>query len=221
MNTFSITEAIKTGWQKTFQNLWLWVGIMITSGVIYVVLTNLTRNSNGVLNLILSIASFVIQAIIEIGVITIALRLLGGQSVKYTDMFNGYPLVWQFLIATIVGSVLVVVGLIVFIIPGIYIALRLSQACFLVIDQKLQGIDALKKSWAMTQGHAMQLLLLAIAFALINMVGAVALLIGLLVTIPTTTIAMAFVYRKLSTGAFPLQTIPAAAVAAPLPPTLS
>lgn len=221
MNTFSITEAIKTGWQKTFQNVGLWLGIMLTAGITNIVLTNITSNSEGILSLILTIASIVIQTIIEIGIIGIALRLLDGHPVKYTDIFQGYPLTGQFLMALVVGSVIVAAGLIVFIIPGIYIGLRLSQSFYLVVDQKLSGIDALKRSWAITQGHALQLLLLAIVVGLINMVGAIALLIGLLVTIPTTTIAMAFVYRKLSTGAFPLQTVPAAAVATPLPPTLS
>jgi len=165
--------------------------------------------------LLISLAGFVVQVIIEIGILTIALRLLDNQPAKYADLFQQYPLAGQFLIAVILAGLAIGAGFILFIIPGIYIAVRLSQTGFLIVDQKLSGIDALKKSWEITKGQSLSLFLLIVVFALINIVGALVVFIGLLVTVPTTTMAMASVYRKLSSSRSALEVPPVSAVTVP------
>lgn len=213
MATFSINEALKVGWQKAWKNVWLWVGVMITTGVINMLLGRVGDSTTGdSTGLVISLAGFIVQVIIEIGILTIALRLLDNQPVKYTDLFLQYHLLGQFLIAVIIISIAVGVGLILFIIPGIYIGLRLSQACFIIVDQKLSGIEAIKKSWAITKGHTLKLFLLVIVMVVINIIGALVLFIGLLVTLPTTTMAMAYVYRRLVSGAAALEVAPPAAL---------
>ena len=58
-------------------------------------------------------------------------------------------------------------------------------------------MDSLKKSSAMTSGIKMNLFLFAFLLVVINIAGALALIIGLFVTIPTTIMATVYVYRKL------------------------
>lgn len=202
MNTFSIKEALSVGWGKTKQNFWLWVAILITMAVVNMVMGWLDDQvDNGFLSMLLGIVGYVSQLVLELGVVSIALKLLADQAAKYTDLFALYAQVPQFLLATILGGIMTVVGLIVFIIPGIYIAVRLSQTAFLIADWKLSGIEALKKSWEITRGHTLQLFFLILVVSVLNIIGAVLFLVGLFVTIPVTTLAMAYVYRKISPGA--------------------
>ena len=58
-------------------------------------------------------------------------------------------------------------------------------------------MDSLKKSSVLTSGIKMNLFLFALLLVVINIAGALALIIGLFATIPTTIMATVFVYRKL------------------------
>lgn len=214
MATFSINEALQVGWLKTKENIWLWVGISITFGVINMAFGWIGNEvGEGLLSWVVSLAGYVVQSLLELGAMAVALKLLDNQPAKFSDVFSQHPLLLQFLIATIVGGVAVVAGLIVFIIPGIYIALRLSQAGFMIVDRKVPGLEALKQSWAVTRGHTLQLLFLSITLAILNVIGALLLFIGLLITIPISTVAMAHVYRKIASAVPMLQPVAPAAVA--------
>ena len=68
---------------------------------------------------------------------------------------------------------------------------------YLIIDKGLGPIEALKESRRITTGQRWQLLLFVLILALLNILGALALFIGLFVTMPVTMIAMAHVYRGL------------------------
>ena len=78
---------------------------------------------------------------------------------------------------------------------------RKTTTTFLVVDRKLDPVEALRESSRLTQGVKGQLLVFALLIAAVNLVGAIALLVGLLVTIPTTVIAAAYVLRRLQSRA--------------------
>jgi uncharacterized membrane protein len=74
--------------------------------------------------------------------------------------------------------------------------LQFSQ--YLVIDKNMGPIDAIKKSWSMTKGHTWDLFLLLLVVIVLIAIGAALLGVGLLVTLPISTVAVAYVYRKFS-----------------------
>lgn len=65
----------------------------------------------------------------------------------------GWPKVWQVFGAFILISLIVFVGLILFIIPGIIFGLWLSQTLFLIILEDLSIGQAMKKSKEMVKGY--------------------------------------------------------------------
>ena len=79
----------------------------------------------------------------------------------------------------------------------VYVMMRFSLFSFYIVDHKLTFGKALTKSWDTTSGHSAKLLLLTLVLWLINMVGALFLLVGLLVTMPITYLAWAKVYGNL------------------------
>ena len=101
-------------------------------------------------------------------------------------------------LVSLVKTVAVIVGLILFIVPGIIIGIKLQFASYLVVDKNMGVVDALNKSSEMTKGIKMNLFLFGILLFLINVLGFLALIVGLLVTIPLSMVATAYVYRKLS-----------------------
>ena len=83
------------------------------------------------------------------------------------------------------------------IVPGLIWGVRFQFFGYLIVDQKLGPIEALKRSATITKGSLWQLFSLWNVIALINLLGVLCLLVGLFATLPVSMIAMAYVYRKL------------------------
>ena len=147
-----------------------------------------------------------------IGATTFSLRAHDNiAAVEIGDLWNPQPF-WRFLGAEILGAIIIFFGLLLLIVPGIIAALGLGMVPFTVIDRGAGPIDALKESWRITKGHKGQLALLGLALLGINLLGILALVVGLLVTVPVTWLTIAHVYRTLSAQAVRIE--PRAALAA-------
>lgn len=83
------------------------------------------------------------------------------------------------------------------IVPGIILGIKFWFFDYFIMDKKVGPIEALKRSAELTSGVKWKLFLFFLALTGINILGALLLLIGLFLTIPTTMMAAAFVYRKL------------------------
>jgi uncharacterized membrane protein len=138
----------------------------------------------------------VIDLVIGIGLIQITLKFIDNKKPKYKDLFYYQPIVNYFLVALLTGLI-VLGGFILLIIPGIYFALRLKFAVYLVIDKNLGPVEAIKKSWKITKGNVWNLFFFGILLGLINILGFICLIVGLFITIPLSMLATTFVYRKL------------------------
>ena len=199
MKQFSIEEAVKFGWQTTKTNFKFLIKIILIIMAAYI-LTSWVSNAledAPVLNVVASILFWVLHIVLDIGLVKIALKLTADQKPELADLFNHYPLFWKYLGGAILSGLIMFVGLILHIVPGIYFAVRLQFVTYLIIDQGLGPIDAIKKSWEITGGNFWNLFLFGLVIVLINVLGFLALVVGLLWAIPTAAIATAFVYKKL------------------------
>jgi uncharacterized membrane protein len=197
---FVISEAVQFGWDTTKSNIGFFIGLLIVVGLIEYVpdtIAAIIEADAPVLSIIIQIASFVLSAIIVMGVIKICLRFCDGEKGEFSDLFSCYPLFFKYLVGSILYGLIVAVGLILLIIPGIIWAIKFQFFDYLIVDKGLGPIDALEKSSEITRGVKWDLFLFAILLGIINLMGFLCLLVGLFVTIPITIVAMAFVYREL------------------------
>lgn len=118
------------------------------------------------------------------------------ESVTIGELWHPKPF-WKFLGAQFLVGLVVLVGLLLLIVPGVVAALAFMFVLYLVIDKELGPIKAMKESVRITRGNRLQLLLLALLVFVLNIVGLVALLVGLFVSIPVTTLAIVHAYRVL------------------------
>ncbi len=73
---------------------------------------------------------------------------------------------WQpFFTVHLAGFALTVIGFMFFILPGVYIAIRLSFAEFYIVLEDIKPIDALQKSFRATRPHVLPIFILLILFA--------------------------------------------------------
>ena len=195
---FSKKEAINYGFKLAKENLFFFVVLFIIVALITAVMTSLRVATAHVLPsaLLISIVQVVIDLVIGIGLIHITLKFIDKKKPVYKDLFYYKPIVNYFL-ASILTGLITFGGFILLIIPGIYLAIRLKYAVYLVVDKNLGPVEAIKAGWKLTKGNVWNLFFLSILLGLINLLGLLCLVIGLFITVPLSMLATTFVYRKL------------------------
>jgi uncharacterized membrane protein len=161
-------------------------------------LSDLVKKESFLISFLLTIIGVALSIIFSLGLVKISLKICDREEPKISDLFSQYPLFFRYLFASILKNLITLFGFILLIIPGIILSIRLGFFDYLIVDRNSRIIESLKKSWEITRGNVWNLFLLYILLGLINLLGFFALIVGLFWSIPTTIIAEAFVYRKLS-----------------------
>lgn len=82
-------------------------------------------------------------------------------------------------------------------IPSILFYLRLQFASYLVIDKKLDLGVSINHSFKITKGYLLYIILTLVVVVLLNIIGVIALFVGLLFTIPMSMLIFILLYRSL------------------------
>jgi uncharacterized membrane protein len=143
------------------------------------------------------VASTITALVLQLGMIHLALRIHDGKPVEFAHLIDQIDRVGWFLLATWLMAIAVVLGLLLLILPGIIIAIRLMFVGQVIIDDRVNTLDAFQRSWDITRGFGFDLFLFALLLFGVNIVGFILLGVGLLVTLPVTTLASVHVYRHL------------------------
>lgn len=199
MKQFDKIGLIKDSWELVKKNVRL-IAILMVAFVGYQIIQGIIQGFFGqsALSALVSIAFTVLTLFLEIGFIKIILKLVDGQKAEINELW-AYP---QYLLrmigASIVYGIIVGVGLILLVVPGIYLAIRLQFYSYYIVDKNAGAMDSLRMSWKATDKNVINIFLFELLIVGINILGAIALLVGLLVTIPVSFVAVTLLYRKLS-----------------------
>ncbi|HQV64945.1 MAG TPA: DUF975 family protein [Candidatus Paceibacterota bacterium] len=94
----------------------------------------------------------------------------------------------------IIGIILSLTGIVLF----VWISVRYMMISFVSIDHPhMGGWSLMKESARLTKGHIVELFLFGLLLLLVNIIGLIALVVGLLVSIPLSKIATGYVYEHL------------------------
>lgn len=95
--------------------------------------------------------------------------------------------VFRLFSAMFIYFIIVLVGIICFIIPGVYFAIKFHWVFYYIIDQKAGVMEGLEKSYARTTGHFWQLLGISFIAAILS---------GLFILIPVAYLMQIRAYKK-------------------------
>jgi uncharacterized membrane protein len=126
-----------------------------------------------------------------------AFRLLTGQSFQFSDFFKGFNYFLPLFLAGLAGGFLVGVGLILLLVPGIYLAVCYMFTTFLIIDYRMDFWQAMETSRRIISKHWFTFFGFFLILFAINFLGVLALGIGTFVTIPVSACATAIAYKEL------------------------
>lgn len=93
------------------------------------------------------------------------LRLIRDEELGYGHLFDGYKDFLRIFIAGFLSELAMAIGLLLLIVPGIIIGSGLVMTSFILKDDpEIGSIDAMKKSWQLTDGHKADLVWLFLSF---------------------------------------------------------
>lgn len=103
-----------------------------------------------------------------------------------TDIDTSNPLTWKMLPI-----------LLLIILPILYMSIRLFFVLCFIVDQESGATESISQSWTITRGHFWYLFWLFIVILGINILGALAFFVGLLFTVPLSSLILMIAYRQM------------------------
>ncbi len=206
---FSATDAIGYGWKGFTANL----GPLVLIGLVLILASGLSNwLSQGfdswLLTLIGSILSLFISLVIGLGLIRAALAILDGGRPSVEQLVSTKD-IGPYIIASLLVALIVTVGLILCVIPGLIAGFLLQFYGYAILDRKTDSVTtapessptgAIRASFEVVAANIGPLIVLALLCFVVNVAGALLCGVGLLVSVPVTAIAVAYAWRYFSGG---------------------
>lgn len=208
---FSTGSALRFGWETFKRRPWFFVGstfvILLASGLINAFSTAIDGAIGGSVDqptIVGSVLNLGLGTLLSMGATAFYLAAHDNpETVDLPTLWHPQPFL-KYLGASILFGLAVAAGFVLLIVPGVIVGLMFMFTTFIVIDRGLGPIEAMKESRRITDGHKWMLLGFSLMLVLINLLGMLALVVGLLVTIPVSSLALVCAYRLLG-GRMPPQ----------------
>jgi hypothetical protein len=207
--------AIKEGWNACWSHFGPWLGVGIVGSLV------------GGISVVTVVGIFLVLPLLLYGGIKFSLNTIDGYA-EFSDLFSGFKdyshnlgqmlvgfllAIAIFMPASLVQNIFVAIspiggmffGLIVNVLFSYFVTVRLFCWFFYMVDQDMNAMDALKASWAATEGKNGAIFTFFILQYLVIIAGLFALGIGVIPATFITYGAMASAYRQLSGTTAPVQ----------------
>lgn len=208
---FSIGEVISEAWKRVKGMK----GLMIAAALVYIVAIQTISFALGlamglglgvtepdtpmgqVAQMIASILAGAVCSPLAAGVAMLGIRRAADQKVSFDEMFSHFGLFVPLLLTGLLMTLLMYIGLLLLIIPGIYLSLAYQLAIPLAVERKLSPWQAMEASRKAITQHWFKILGLYLTLCLITIVSALPLGIGLVWTVPLLIISGGVLYRRI------------------------
>lgn len=174
-----------------------WVLAVLVS-LVYMLITGwigAIQNTEVVLGNLLGI---LITAPIALGFSIFAINISRDNDPQFSNLFQGFNRYGTIVLAYFIMILLIVIGFILLIVPGIIVALGFSMTLYIIADDpEISATDALQKSWKMMNGYKWTYFRLLLRFIPWIFLGFILLLVGLLFVVPWLQVSTAKFYDEI------------------------
>lgn len=204
MNTIQVKELISFGWTTFKKEPWKLIGVFALA--LGVSMTSSYLFGAKEAGFVLWLVDYVVQLVISLGMVAIVLKAHDAvERIALTDAWHPEKFI-TYAIVTILAGIITLIGFVLLIVPGIIAAVSFMFAPYIVLSTNKGPIDVLKESYALAKGKRWPLFVFLLAAVGLNVVGALLVGVGLLVTVPVTMLAIAHAYKTLSGAVVPTET---------------
>lgn len=178
--TPEIGDCLREGWALYLKEPVLLSGATILMAVIC-----------GVVSLI-PFAGALIYPPLLAGLYSMVIRLDRGEAITVMHLFDGFQQFVPLVLASIVVSLLVTVGLFVLVLPGLYLVIVYGFTTLMIVDKKMDFWPAMESSRKLIHAHFVPYALLALVLIVICVLASIPFGLGLIVAGP---VCLAAQYR--------------------------
>ncbi len=107
-----------------------------------------------------------------------------GGKAEIADVFKGFEDFVPSLLAVLVGSIIVSIGYMLCILPGLLIMAIVPTAAYLVAMGEKDGIHALKRAWNAVKNNLLSAFLCMLVLGIIGNLGLILCFVGIIITLP-------------------------------------
>lgn len=148
-------------------------------------------------NVLFQMVTNAVSVIFSAGLIYIGIRKVAGKSINWKMVFEGFSVAGKLIVATILQALLVGIGFLLLILPGIYLAIGYTMTVPLIVDRKMSPWQAMEESRKAIHGEWWKIFGLFVAMGLIFMISSLPFGLGLIWTWPMFVVLGGVVYRSL------------------------
>jgi len=173
---------------------------LVIVGVITVLIMVVNIDENGILANLLNIVNSALSMIFTAGIMYMGVLRATGRPVIWKDVFTGFPISGQIIVASLLQMVLVMIGFALLILPGIYLMVGYMMTFPLMIDRSMTPWEAMETSRKAIHKVWWKIFGLYLLVMLILFISAIPLGIGLIWTAPMSVVLCGVVYTMLFNG---------------------
>jgi len=207
--SFQAARAFRQGWQGFSRNAAVLVGFSVLAFLVLGVLqlaqvsvisaasSGVTPTATAVLMLGVLALQAVVSLVISIALLHGSLSAVRGDKLTIPTMFSMLIAVPDLLGLQIFGGLAMGIGLLIFFVPGIYLAVAYGLAGFALVDGPRSFVDALNLSRQLVTPNWFDLALFYLVVLGVVSLGVVACLVGGFISVPVGFCMVAAAYQQL------------------------
>jgi len=192
-----VGSSYSNGWQK-MKKYFLELLLIIIIALVVSAPTAISQNPGAIGSIFIFAYSLLIIEPVGYGVSFAYLKAARGNQPQAKDILEVFQNYLNAVLASILAAVIIGIGLVLLVVPGIIFACKLAFTPFLVVDRRMEAIEAIKESWRMTGGHAGKVFLIGLLAIPIAIAGLICLGVGIFPAIMWIYLAFATLYHSVS-----------------------
>jgi uncharacterized membrane protein len=138
-----------------------------------------------------------IQGPLIVGFHIFTMKKLMGRNAEFGDLFKGFNFFVPALVASLLIGLFTFAGTLLCIIPGLVVAAMYKFTYLFIVDKKMDFWPAMQSSHAIVKNDYFGFTMFLILAFLVNVLGFLCCIVGLLVTIPATFAAITVAYKEI------------------------
>ena len=181
-----IGDYFSTGMNLFKQNLGNFIGFTLVFLIINSVLSFIP--------VVGSIISMGVNGPLVAGYYLVAKKLINNETTEFGDFFAGFSYFLPLFLAGLVSSLFITLGILLLVLPGIYLAVGYFFTTLLIIDKDLTFFEAMETSRKLVTKRWFSFFGFGLLIGLLNMCGVLLFGLGMMFTVPLTMCAIAAAY---------------------------
>lgn len=191
---FSIEEIVGKAWEMFKSRALFHIGFMVSIVAVQAIFALYLADFTFLYSIFLAPP-------LVCGFYLVANRQSQREQVDFQNYFDGFKYWWNLITTNLISTIAIVLGIICFVVPGIYLLVGYMFSLLFVIFGGFDFWTSMELSRRLVHTNWLKFLLFVLALIALNILGFLCLIVGLFVTIPMTYLAVYILFEELTIDA--------------------